>query len=139
MLVAADLVSRGYKVAFPYGEDCDYDLVVDRDGVLERVQVKYTRSDGLIICVRCRSQSLTNGRVKAIKRYTAAIIDWLAVYDETSDCCYYIHAGELGPGRSTMFLRLSPARNNQRKRIRDASAYRRLELAAEPAVATVLN
>ncbi len=41
MLVAADLVRRGYKVALPFGEDWDYDLIVERDGRLERVQVKY--------------------------------------------------------------------------------------------------
>jgi Holliday junction resolvase-like predicted endonuclease len=47
MLVAADLVRRGYKVALPFGEDWDYDLIVDRDGRLERVQVKYTESNGV--------------------------------------------------------------------------------------------
>jgi hypothetical protein len=32
MLVAADLVRRGYKVALPFGEDWDSDLIVERDG-----------------------------------------------------------------------------------------------------------
>jgi hypothetical protein len=32
LAVALDLRRRGYRVAFPYGEDCDYDLIVDRDG-----------------------------------------------------------------------------------------------------------
>jgi PD-(D/E)XK endonuclease len=42
--VAADLRSRGYKLAFPYGEDVDFDLILCRDdGALERVQVKYAR------------------------------------------------------------------------------------------------
>ena len=64
MMVAADLMRRGHKVAIPYGEDWDYDLIVCRDGSLERVQVKHTRSDGRVIEVRCRSHSLTNGRVR---------------------------------------------------------------------------
>jgi hypothetical protein len=35
--VAADLRSRGYRIAFPYGEDWDYDLILCRhDGRLER-------------------------------------------------------------------------------------------------------
>jgi hypothetical protein len=39
MMVAADLMRRGYKIAFPYGEDWDFDLIVCRDGTtLERVQ-----------------------------------------------------------------------------------------------------
>jgi hypothetical protein len=61
----------------------DFDLILCRDnGALERVQVKYARSDGRVISVRTRSHSLTNGRVKATKRYTADMIDWLAVWDQ---------------------------------------------------------
>jgi hypothetical protein len=37
--VAAELRARGYKLAFPYGEDLDFDLILCReDGSLERVQ-----------------------------------------------------------------------------------------------------
>jgi hypothetical protein len=54
-MVAADLMRRGYKIALPYGEDWDYDLIVCRDEKLERVQVKYTCSDGVVITVRSRS------------------------------------------------------------------------------------
>ena len=106
--VAADLLARGCRLSFPFGEDCDYDLIADFEGILHRVQVKYTESDGRAIFVRCRSQSLTKGRVRRIKRYTADMIDWIAVYDVTSDCCYYIDAGELGSGRSYLTLRLRP-------------------------------
>jgi hypothetical protein len=35
-MIAADLVRRGYKVAIPYGEDWDFDLIVCRDERLER-------------------------------------------------------------------------------------------------------
>lgn len=84
LAVALDLRRRGHRVAFPYGEDCDYDLIVDRDGRLERVQVKHTRSDGHVVLVRCRSVSVTNGKVMAVKRYTAEMVEWLAVYDATT-------------------------------------------------------
>ena len=122
--VAADLVERGHRIAIPYGEDCDFDLILVRDnGRLERVQVKYTESDGKVVIVRCSSVSLTKGRVKARKRYTAATIDWIAVYDRTTDRCYYVPAGELGTGRRELSLRVAPTRNNQRARIRLADAY----------------
>jgi len=123
MMVAADLMRRGYKIAFPYGEDWDYDLIVCRDEKLERVQVKYARSDGVVIPVRSCSASLTNGKVRAYKRYTAEMIEWLAVYDVTTDCCYYLPASELGSGMSLLHLRLGDARNNQRVGIRFASDY----------------
>ena len=55
LIVAADLARRGYKVAFPYGEDWDYDLIVERAGIFERIQVKYATGNGEIVPVRCCS------------------------------------------------------------------------------------
>ncbi|HEX6015484.1 MAG TPA: group I intron-associated PD-(D/E)XK endonuclease [Geminicoccaceae bacterium] len=123
VMIAADLIRRGYKVAIPYGEDWDYDLIVCREERLERVQCKYTRSDGCVMTIRPRSHSLTNGRVRATKRYTASMIEWLAVYDATTERCYYVPAAELGDGMNMMHIRLTPARNNQRQGIRLAEDY----------------
>lgn len=123
MMVAVDLLRRGHKVAIPYGEDCDFDLVLIRGSQLERVQVKHARSDGAVINVRCNSHSLTNGKIRRTKHYTAETIDLLAVYDATSDRCYYVPAKELGTGRSTLCLRLTPARNGQRLGTRPAEDY----------------
>jgi hypothetical protein len=53
-MIAADLVRRGYKIAIPYGEDWDFDLIVCRHETLERVQCKYTRSDGTVITRQVR-------------------------------------------------------------------------------------
>lgn len=136
--VAADLADRGCSISFPYSEDCDYDLIADFEGTLHRVQVKYTESDGQVVGVRCRSHSLTNGKIRRTKNYTAATVDWIAVYDRTSDRCYYIPACELGSGRSQLHLRLAPARNGQRIGIREARDYtdpdlRRREREMEPA------
>lgn len=58
-----------------------------------------------------------------MKHYTAETIDWIAVYDRTSDHCYYLPADELGTGRNMLNLRLVPARNGQRIGVRDASEY----------------
>jgi len=123
LMVAVDLMRRGHKIAIPYGEDCDFDLVLIRGNRLERVQVKHARSDGAVINVRCRSHSLTNGKIRRVKHYTAETIDLLAVYDATSDRCYYVPAKELGAGRSTLYLRLTPARNGQRLGTRPAEDY----------------
>jgi hypothetical protein len=123
LAVAHDLVRRGFRVAFPYGEDCNYDLIVDRGDRLDRVQVKHTRSNGEVVIVRCRSHSLTNGKVRVVKHYTAEIIEWIAVYDVTTDRCYYIPASELGTGRSVLHLRVTPARSGRRQGIRAACDY----------------
>lgn len=127
IMVAADLLRRGHKIAIPYGEDWDYDLILRRDGGrLERIQCKYTRSDGAIVIVRCRSHSLTSGRIRATKHYTQREIDWIAVYDATTDRCYYVPAAELGDGRCELSLRLAPSKNNQRVGIRPAVDYLRI-------------
>jgi PD-(D/E)XK endonuclease len=122
-MVAGDLLRRGHKIAIPYGEDCDFDLVLMRGAHLERVQVKYVESDGAVVPVRCRSHSLTNGRIRRTKQYTEATIDLLAVYDVTSERCYYVPATELGAGRSILHLRLAPAKNGQQIGTRPAQDY----------------
>ena len=121
--VAADLVGRGFRVALPFGEDCDFDLLLIRSASVERIQVKYTESDGRVLEVRCTSHSLTNGRVRKTKRYTAEMIDLLAVYDATTDRCYYLPASLLGAGRRVVNLRLQPARNGQKLRIHLATDF----------------
>jgi hypothetical protein len=121
--VATDLLERGYRIAIPYGEDHDFDLILCRDDKLERVQVKYTESKGNFVLVRTRSHSLTNGRVRHTKYYTAATVDWIAVYDKYTDRCYYVPAAELGSGRSGFRLRLTEPLNCQRIGIRYASDY----------------
>lgn len=85
--------------------------------------MKHSTSDGAVITVRCHSHSLTNGRIRRTKQYTAKTIDWLAVFDPTTDRCFYIPAKELGEGRSCVLLRLTPARNGQRRGIRPAADY----------------
>lgn len=40
LAVASELMSQGYSVSFPFGHNHQYDLIVDRNGSLYRVQVK---------------------------------------------------------------------------------------------------
>jgi hypothetical protein len=132
--VAADLAGRGCCISIPFGEDCDYDLIADYKGRLHRVQGKYTQSNGRVIPIRCFSQSLTNGKVRATKMYTAATVDWIAVYDGTTERCFYCPSRELGEGRRQISLRLAPARNNQRIGVRDAEAYADPDFSLDPGV-----
>lgn len=133
LMVATDLLRRGYKIAIPYGEDWDYDLIFERDGKLERVQVKYAESKGIFVPVRCSSHSLTNGKVRQTKSYTANTIDWLAVFDASTSRCFYVPASELGTGRRVMHLRLTATRNCQSQRIRWAEDYAEPVARVEPA------
>jgi len=123
--VAHDLVRRGFRIAIPYGEDWNFDLIFSRPDSeqLERVQVKHAIVRKGVIPVRCRSSSLTNGKVRSVKRYTAQMIDWIGVYCANTDRCYYVSSVELGVGRDEISLRLDAPRNCQQKGIRYAADY----------------
>ena len=88
-MVLADLQQKGYGVAIPFGHDLPFDLVLIRKdtGALERVQCKYTESDGKVIDVRCASNSAWVRHT-----YTAAEVDWIAVFDATTSRCHYVHS-----------------------------------------------
>jgi len=118
-IIMADAAKKGYKVAIPIGDDWDYDLIVLRNKKLERIQCKYVESkDGLMI-VPCRSKS-TGGRVK---KYTEQMIEWLAIYDKTTDKCYYIPADLLGQGKCNLNLRFLKTKNGQKKKIHMAEDF----------------
>lgn len=123
-MVLADLRRKGYGVAIPFGHDLPFDLVLIRKdrGELERVQCKYTESDGRAIDVRCASHS-------AWVRHTYGPheVDWIAVFDATTSCCYYVHSSTWA-GMARPRLRLEPAANGQLKGVRWARAHRYPEL-----------
>ncbi len=114
----SDVLKRGHKVAIPLGDNWPYDLIVLRNGSLERVQCKYTESDGKCVKARCMSSSEW-----VQYKYTAEQIDWLAVYDKTTDTCYYIPSKLLGSGKRSLSLRLKPPKNNQTKGVRMAKNF----------------
>jgi hypothetical protein len=91
--VARDLSNRGYPVSIPSVDDCRYDLVVEVAGRLERVQIRHAGCDVAV----------------------AAEVDWLAVYDPTTDRCSYTRLANdlmepagLEPATSWMQTRRSP-------------------------------
>lgn len=113
-MVIADLIKQGHDIAIPFGHNLPFDLIVVRkeNGNLEKVQVKYTTGDGRIVKVKIES---TSAWVR--HRYTAAEVDWVAVYDATTDRCYYVHSS-VWDGQGTMNLRVVPTANGQKKFIR---------------------
>ncbi len=125
LAVLADLAKRGFRIAIPFGDNWDYDLLLCRENKFERIQVKYTESDGLVINPNLVVTSTTNGRSVGRKTYTVAMVDWIAIYDRTSDRCYYIPINELDGGTSFR-LRLKPTKNNQSTNVRWAVDYEQI-------------
>lgn len=122
--IASEGFKRGYKISIPFGHDSHYDLVVDRDDVLERVQVKCIHSDGKLLKIPGRSIGKERGKTK-LKRYTKHTVDWLAVYDEFDDQCYFVPGEFLGEnGKDYISLRIEPPRNGQTKNIHWAKDFK---------------
>ena len=118
-MVIADCTKRGYKVSIPISSDSKYDLIVDRGATLDRIQVKYTESDGNVIRARAYRR---NSKGMAAIPYSQEDIDWFAVYDKTTDRCYYIPAEEC-KGKVSLGMRVNKAKNLQEKNINLAHNY----------------
>lgn len=78
--VAAYLLQLGYNVSQPFCQDSKYDLIVDANGKLFRLQVKTARqSSQTSITFNCRSTT-TNVRNCKSRRYSSEDIDYFATY-----------------------------------------------------------
>lgn len=111
--VINECLKKSYQVYLPFDQHTRADLIIERNGKLEKIQVKYAESDNQTIIVRCRSVNSYQ-----IKKYTSEEIDIMAVYDLTSDKCYYMNSSILGvKGRNQIILRLVPTKSNQEKRV----------------------
>ena len=121
-MVIADLIRQGHDVAIPFGHNQPFDLIVVRkeDGRLEKVQVKYTTSDGRVVKVKVES---TSAWVR--HTYTADEVDWIAVYDATTEQCFYVHSS-VWDGHVVLSLRLKPTANGQAKLVRYADGFTQL-------------
>ncbi|HXY17863.1 MAG TPA: group I intron-associated PD-(D/E)XK endonuclease [Candidatus Nitrosopolaris sp.] len=71
----------GYEVCLPVGDKRDYDLVIERDNVLERVQVKYAgfypAKNKCLVGLRITGG---NQSYHYAKKYTDTAFDYLFVY-----------------------------------------------------------
>ena len=85
------------------------------------MQCKYTTSNGRVVLARVMSNSAW-----VTHRYTEEEVDWIAVYDATTDRCFYLPASTWD-GQVCVNLRLVPTANGQVKGIRFADSYRTLE------------
>jgi len=127
-MVLADLQRKGYGVAIPFGHDLPLELILIRKdtGEMERVQCKYTKSDGRVIDVRCQSYSAWVQHT-----YGADEVDWIATFDATTSRCYYVHSSIWG-GMVRPRLRLVPTANGQLRGIRPAEMFLYSELDGQP-------
>ena len=118
--IAAAALKLGIEVYRPVAEGGRYDLIFATDRLL-RVQCKWASRRGAVLTVSCQTaRRCANGFIR--RRYTAAEIDGIAAYCLELDRCFWIPI-ELIENRPAIALRLTPCRNNQRRRVNWADDF----------------
>ena len=114
----AYLYRLGYDIAIPFGENSRYDLILDVDGHLLRVQVKTSEEieDG-VFRFSCISTRINRTRVSR-HTYSANEVDFFATIYK--DICYLVPIAECVTYKT---LRLKPAKNGQATSVNFAADY----------------
>jgi hypothetical protein len=110
-------VQCGFDVLVPFGEGQPYDLVIHLPGdVFLRVQCKNARWDRG--CVVFNGRTTDHGRGRLSYR---GLADAFGVFEAETGAVYVVPVAEV-PGYEGR-LRVRPARNNQRLKVRHAQGY----------------
>jgi len=119
--LAAAAIEMGLTVLRPLSEGRRYDIVIDLEPKLLRVQCKIARPLSGAISVHAQTNRYTpRGYVST--SYSSSEIDAIGAYSPALKRCFLIPIAEAS-GRRALHLRLNPARNNQARGIRWARDY----------------
>ena len=75
------LTKAGYTISLPITESAEYDLVIEKEGKIERVQVKYSKREDIDL-----RKIHSNSKGYVIKKYSKNAFDVLAVVKPTEEC-----------------------------------------------------
>jgi hypothetical protein len=100
--VLAELVTRGYSVAIPFGDNDGYDLVAEIGGELFRVQCKtgWTEDE----CIRFKTGSKTTVNGEETMREYGTEVDAFAVRCRDTEGLYWVPRADVG--KKSTYLRL---------------------------------
>jgi prevent-host-death family protein len=119
--IALAAIRLGIPVLRPLAEHGRYDMALELDGRLLRVQCKSARLDGDVVCIQVAgSRTKVGGYVRTT--YAEHEIDVVAAYCGELDRVFVLPAS-LVAGRHAVQLRLAPARNNQTASINWAEEF----------------
>lgn len=119
LVVAVALARAGYCVAKPLGENSRYDLIIDKDGKLSRVQVKTGRLRNGVILFHTYSTH-THRKGIACRPYTAEI-DFFGIYCPDLGNVYLVPIEDTA--RLSGTLRVDDTKNGQSSQVRWAQPY----------------
>ncbi len=121
LAIALASVRLGVDVYRPVFEGGRYDLILEIDERLWRVQCKWAPRHGEVVIVRC--YSCRRSRTGLVKRiYTTEEADAFAAYSMDLDRCYLLPP-ELWANRRNVQLRIAPTLNNQARGVNWADDF----------------
>jgi PD-(D/E)XK endonuclease len=119
--ITAAVIQLGLTVLRPLCEGRRYDLVVDLEPRLLRVQCKLARLlDGVLSVHLYTSRFTPSGYVTTT--YSAEDVDAVGVFSPEIGRCFLIPIAQVA-GKRAIHLRLERAKNNQAQRINWAAEY----------------
>lgn len=101
--IIAALIAEGYSVSIPFGDNDKYDLVLDTDTRLQRVQCKTGWIEDDVVRFKTASKTTTDGDV-TMDEYDGEI-DAFAVRCKDSGELYWVPIEDAG--KKSTYLRLS--------------------------------
>lgn len=116
LIAAEEFLRRGWVVAFPFGENQRYDLIIERDGLYKRVQVKAVYPRKGVLHINCRSSNNWS-----VKSYSAEDIDLIAAVDLENEEVYFIGIEQVH--KALFDLRIVPTKNQQKKKVNFAKNF----------------
>ena len=114
-------IQLGLTVLRPLCEGQRYDIVIDLQPALLRVQCKLARRAAGVLSVRLQTSRYTPAGYVTTS-YTASEVDAIAAYCPELHRCFLIPIDE-ACDRREIYLRLDPTRNNQAQGIKWARDY----------------
>jgi prevent-host-death family protein len=122
LAIATEAAKLGLSVLKPLTEHERYDLVLGISGRLFRVQCKWASRRDEVIQVRLRSSYHSPTRGYVVRTYAPDEVDLIAVHCGDLGRSYLLPV-EVFAGKGAVYLRLGPARNNQRASVHFAARY----------------
>lgn len=116
--VTLKCLQKEWEVAKPVGDNCAYDLILNRGNGFEKVQVKH----GHLVngCVKCSLDRVRqNSKGTIVKPYTNKEVDTFAVYCSELNTVYLVPFTD----KAKLNLRVESAKSNQQANIVFASNY----------------
>ena len=110
----AKMIELGVPVSLPFGDNERYDMIIEHNGHLEKIQVKYSSvqyNDGSTCFKLCSSTNHTTN-----KHYTTYEndIDAFLLYNVKSDEVYYLPI-DMVKNKKSITVRISSSKNGQIK------------------------